>query len=410
MGEEVPMKGERHAAVSPTNDLYENTEIEGYGLISRDMVNPHKLNHQEPPMLINGQLPSRNRYVNNSSAFDCRTKMALYRNVSGVLGEVDFDSNCNELYNAATNAQLLPPISHLKSEPPQQKVSTRLLERPKLLPPISHSKSEPPQHKVATRSSRKPKLLPPSTHLKSEPPQENASNEMSTHSYMSMCLYLKVIFIVATLVIQCFLLVLGCYTFLRTERIMFSSSLTTASSLPPKTIQELSDDFNRLKLQLEALQNISNAHASGHNATLDIISVQLDILSETVDNLNDSLTPSTDPVEISSVCTTVERKCQTNETVSPSLNFSSCITPRFLQSEVDSSNYITNLQCSVDVDYVIIAPVGSTLVVEDEASDDAWLCRCMGIKVVHPHLDPVGSFNCILQITMCPKTIPFPLL
>ena len=348
MEDEVPYGSQR--PTDTTGDIYEGERIAA----TNPILPPRPVDHK-PIEDISGLVPANTGYINGGSSINYRPPLAPPREMGDFVGEVEFDTKCNDVYSNPNEAR-----------------HTNL------------------------------------NLLNSQSADHATYKEMSKPSNQKWCFYIQVVFIVVTLALQLFLLVLGCFTFLRTESIISSPSPSTDSSPSQITIQELSRDFDELKLQLATLRNNSNACASGHNATLDIISAELDILSKTVDNLNDSLTPSTDPVEISSICTTVERKCQTNETVSPSLNFSSCITPRFLQSEVDSSNYITNLQCSVDVDYVIIAPVGSTLVVEDEASDDAWLCRCMGIKVVHPHLDPVGSFNCTLQITMCPKTIHFP--
>ena len=251
------------------------------------------------------------------------------------------------------------------------------------------------------------------TRVESEPTLRRATKPVPTHSNNNWRYYLHVFFIVSILVIQSVLLLLGCFTFWRAESIILSSSPSTVSPHSPKTIHELFDDFEEFKEKLEALINNNNACASIHNATLDFISAELDILSEMVDDLTVSSTPappSTELVDIYGTCTRLEYSCLTIDVLS-SVNFTSCITPRFHQSQVEVPNYITNLQCIVTVDYNFIAPISSTLVVEErDHSNKAWLCRCMGIIILtHNSLIPVEPFECVMEITMCPKTIPFSL-
>ena len=202
----------------------------------------------------------------------------------------------------------------------------------------------------------------------------------------------------------------GLFHFWRPESIILLSSPSTVLPHQCKTIYELFDDFDEFKEKLEALINNNNACASIHNATLDFISAVLDVLSEMVDDLTVSSTPappSTELVDTYGTCTRLEYSCLTIDVLS-SVNFTSCITPRFHQSQVDVSNYITNLQCIVTVDYNFIAPISSTLVVEErDHNNKAWLCRCMGIIILtHNSLLPVEPFECVMEITMCPKTIP----
>ena len=103
------------------------------------------------------------------------------------------------------------------------------------------------------------------------------------------------IFIAINLVLLVGLLALGIFNFKNAKSVFPSSSPTHASIFLPKTIQELSDRLDQLKLQLEILTNNSNACGSIHNASLDNTATQVDILKDAVDNLTDKLTLPTSP-------------------------------------------------------------------------------------------------------------------
>ena len=310
------------------------------------------------------------------------TQLLASASVDGKDGGDGVDLECTDVYHVTNSAQLLASSTGMKAEPTQQP-SQKPTQQPTQQPT-----KQPTKQSIASIINLK----------------TICSNKISWSNF-------QVIFIIINLVLLVCLLVLGISNFKNTESILPSSSSTHAPIFLPKTIQELSDWLDRLKLRLEILTNNSNACSSVHNSSLDNTATQVDILKDIFDNLTDKLTlptPLTKLGDRSSNCITVEYTCKTNH-VQSYVNFTSCITPSFLLSQVESSNYITNMECVMVVDYRIIAPVASTLVVQGRGSNQAWRCRCMGVEFLHSTLIPFGPFDCIMEITMCPKVIPLPL-
>ena len=110
MGEEIELES-RNCTSPSTTYIYYIANFEGYGQISRNVKDSHSYRDTEP-VEIHGGVPSTTwtSKFNNSSTSSCSSRTALPDKDIDVIGEVDFDNKCSQLYFSHENVEKSPKL------------------------------------------------------------------------------------------------------------------------------------------------------------------------------------------------------------------------------------------------------------------------------------------------------------